>query len=156
MGKTMTPHTSHRWLAVCLGIFLGVLSANAAAIDTGTVKGQLTYEGKVYTLKHVYAWQPYAQTDELWVYLTDAELPAAAAQSMGKANQLANENRLRAATTPLPNGNNDWKEIVLHFVTKAETEAVTVRVQRLPCAEPPCPLSGRLWLDDFKLVECAQ
>ena len=94
-GETMTPHTSHRWLAVCLGIFLGVLSVNAAAIDPGTVKGQLTYEGKVYTLKHVYAWQPYAQTEELWVYLTDAELPAAAAQSMGKANQLANENRFR-------------------------------------------------------------
>ena len=91
----MTPHTNHRWLAVCLGIFLGVLSMNAAAIDPGAVKGQLTYKGKVYTLKHVNAWQPYAQTEELWVYLTDAELPAAAAQSMGKANQLANENRFR-------------------------------------------------------------
>lgn len=66
------------------------------------------------------------------------------------------ENRLRTATAPLPTGANDWKEIVLHFVTKAETEAMTVRVQRLPCAEPPCPLTGRLWLDNFKLVECAQ
>lgn len=91
----MTLHTSHRRLAVCLSIFLAVLSMNAAAIDPGTVKGQLTYKGKVYTLKHVYAWQPYAQTEELWVYLTDAELPAAAAQSMGTANQLANENRFR-------------------------------------------------------------
>jgi tetratricopeptide (TPR) repeat protein len=68
----------------------------------------------------------------------------------------ADENRLRAATAPLPNGSNDWKETVLQFATKAETEAVTVRVLRLPCAEPPCPLTGRLWLDDFKLVEWAQ
>ncbi len=68
----------------------------------------------------------------------------------------ANENRLGVSTAPLPNGNNDWKETVLHFTTKAETEAVTVRVQRLPCAEPPCPLTGRLWLDDFKLMKCAQ
>jgi len=32
MGKTMKPqHTARRWLAVCLGIFLGVLSMNATA-----------------------------------------------------------------------------------------------------------------------------
>lgn len=68
----------------------------------------------------------------------------------------ADENRLRAATAPLANGSNDWKEMVLHFATKAETEAVMVRVLRLPCAEPPCPLAGRLWLDDFKLMECVQ
>jgi Flp pilus assembly protein TadD len=68
----------------------------------------------------------------------------------------ADENRLRATTAPLPNGSNDWKETLLRFTTKAETEAVTVRAQRLPCAEPPCLLTGRLWLDDFKLTECVQ
>ena len=92
----MTPrHTARRWLTVSLSIFLGVLSMNAAAIDPGTVKGQLTQGGKVYTLKHVYAWQPYAQTEELWVYLTDAELPAAAAQDHFKPDQLAKEKRFR-------------------------------------------------------------
>lgn len=66
------------------------------------------------------------------------------------------DKRLSAATPQLPNGTNDWTTTVLRFATKAETEAVTVRVLRLPCAEPPCPLTGRLWLDDFKLAECAK
>jgi hypothetical protein len=66
----------------------------------------------------------------------------------------ADARRLSAATPPLPNGTADWQEGSLRFTTKPETEAVTVRVQRLPCAEPPCPLTGRLWLDNFKLTEC--
>jgi hypothetical protein len=66
----------------------------------------------------------------------------------------ADERRLAVSTPPLPNGTSDWQALSLRFTTKAETEAVTVRAQRLPCAEPPCPLNGRLWLDDFKLTEC--
>ena len=100
--ESMTPHTSHRRLAVCLSIFLGVLSMNAAAIEPGTVKGQLTQGGKVYTLKHVYAWQHPAQAEELWIYVTDAELPAAAAQDHFKPEQLAKENRFR------------WVRLVIH------------------------------------------
>ena len=68
----------------------------------------------------------------------------------------ADNNRLSVATLPLPLGTHDWQTTTLRFTTKPETEAVTVRVQRLPCAEPPCPLTGRLWLDDFKLTECAK
>ena len=49
MEKTMTSqHTARRWLAVCLVIFLGMPSMNAAAIDPGSVKGKLTHKGKVY------------------------------------------------------------------------------------------------------------
>lgn len=68
----------------------------------------------------------------------------------------ADNNRLNLTTLPLPLGTHDWQTTTLRFTTKPETEAVTVRVQRLPCAEPPCPLTGRLWLDDFKLAECAK
>ena len=92
----MTPQpTERRWLTVWLSIFLGVLSMNAAAIDPGTVKGKLTHKGKDYPLKHVYAWQPYAQAEELWVYVTDAEVPAAAAKDLVKPAELARENRFR-------------------------------------------------------------
>ena len=91
----MTLHTDRRWLTVCLGIFLGVLSVNAAAIDPGTVEGQLTQGGKVYTLKHVYAWQQPGQAKEMWIYVTDVELPAAAAMHRFKPEELAREGRLR-------------------------------------------------------------
>ncbi len=89
--------TDRRWLAVCLSIFLGVLSMNATAIDPGTVKGKFTYKGKDYILQHVYAWQPPAQAEELWVYVTDAGLPAAAAQGRSKSVELAAENRFHGA-----------------------------------------------------------
>ena len=92
----MTPlHTGHRWLTVCLGIVLGVFSLTAAAIDPGTIKGKFTHKGKDSPLTHVYAWQPYAQAKELWVYVTDTEVPAAAAKDFIKPAELAKENRFR-------------------------------------------------------------
>lgn len=91
----MTPHhANHRWFAVCLGIVVGVVSMNAAAFDAGTVKGQFSYDGKVYHLKHVYAWRSSAQAEELWIYLTDAELPAAAAQDYARLKELVGQGRV--------------------------------------------------------------
>ena len=92
----MTPqHTARGWLTVCFGILLAVLSMNAAAIDPAAVKGTFSHGGKAYALKHVYAWQPYAQTEALWIYLTDAEVPAAAAKDHVRPAKLAREGRFR-------------------------------------------------------------
>ena len=107
----MTPHTSHRRLAVCLGIFLGVLSVNAAAIDPGTVKGQLTHGGQMYTLTHVYAWQPPGQAEEMWIYVTNAELPPAAAQDRFEPAQLARENRFRGVKLVIHPAKPDVKSV---------------------------------------------
>ncbi|MBO0720431.1 MAG: tetratricopeptide repeat protein [Blastocatellia bacterium] len=60
----------------------------------------------------------------------------------------------RAATSPFPTRDNPWTEYIISLDTTATTEAVTVRLVRPPCSEPPCPITGRIWLDDFKLVEC--
>src|SRR5262249_5480244 len=69
------------------------------------------------------------------------------------ALELGVAGRVRAATSPLPNGDHDWKEYQLDLTTTSATEALKVRVQRLPCSGSPCPITGRIWLDDFKLVE---
>ncbi len=98
MGEaSRTP--SHMNIATlrCACIILGLLSGNAAAIDPGTVKGRLTYEGRVYALQHVYAWQPPLQVDELWIYVTDNPLPAAAAQHDSMPEELAREKRFGGA-----------------------------------------------------------
>lgn len=65
----------------------------------------------------------------------------------------ADPKRMRAAAPAIPTGTHDWKDYQVNFTTTAATEAVTVRVQRPPCGEPPCPLSGRLWLDAFMLQQ---
>jgi hypothetical protein len=69
------------------------------------------------------------------------------------AYDLAGGNRVRVATQPLPIGAKDWTNYKLEFTTNAQTEAVTIRIQRLPYDEPPCPIEGRLWFDEFKLAE---
>lgn len=63
----------------------------------------------------------------------------------------ADQARLAAASHQLPTGTHEWKDYVIDFKTTAKTEAVTVRILRPPCAEPPCPLNGRVWMDEFKL-----
>ena len=68
---------------------------NAAAIEPGSVKGKLTYDGKVYTLRHVHAFMPNAQSKELWVYIADATMPAAVAQENDELEKILNEGRFR-------------------------------------------------------------
>lgn len=78
-------------LSAALGAFL-VVSA-AAAADAGTVHGRMTYDGRVYALEHVYAWQAPLQDGELWLYLTDRLLPPEAARDDIRPEELAREKR---------------------------------------------------------------
>ena len=59
--------------------------------------------------------------------------------------------RLRAALPPLPLKTNPWQEYSINFTTSSTTEAVVLRVFRPACGEPPCPILGKIWLDDFRL-----
>jgi len=69
------------------------------------------------------------------------------------AYALEQRNRVRVATLPLPNGDSEWTDHKLEFTTSAQTEAVTVRIVRPACSEPPCPIEGHVWFDEFKLTE---
>jgi Flp pilus assembly protein TadD len=64
-----------------------------------------------------------------------------------------NQSRLSVSVPPFRNGDSDWKYYTLDFTTSPETEAVTLRIRRPSCNDPPCPFGGRIWLDDFKLTE---
>jgi len=77
-------------LTAALGAFLVV---SAAAADAGTVRGRMTYDGRVYALQHVYAWQAPLQDGELWIYLTDRLLPPEAARDDNRPGELAREKR---------------------------------------------------------------
>jgi len=69
---------------------------------------------------------------------------------------LDQRNRVRVATPQLPNGESEWTDYKLEFTTGAQTEAVTVRILRPACPEPPCPIEGHVWFDEFKLTEKAK
>lgn len=46
-----------------------------------------------------------------------------------------------------------WVQTSVDFQTDELTEAIEIRLVRLPCAEGACPIFGKLWLDDFGLAE---
>jgi hypothetical protein len=96
MKTTMTTHLNPRGFIACLAVVLGLLSPHAAAIDPGTVKGTLTYKGKVYNLQNAYAWQPPGQNEALLVVIADAKLPPAAVKGGSAVARLAAQNNFRA------------------------------------------------------------
>ena len=45
----------------------------------------------------------------------------------------------------------DWTSLRTEFVVPEGTEAITVRLARVPCTTTLCPITGKLWFDDFSL-----
>jgi tetratricopeptide (TPR) repeat protein len=59
--------------------------------------------------------------------------------------------RALAQSKPFPQGTSDWQEYETNFETSATTAAILITLQREPCAANPCPMFGRVLLDDFAL-----
>jgi Tfp pilus assembly protein PilF len=51
----------------------------------------------------------------------------------------------------LPPNTSPWQERSVEFRCGKETQAVLVILRRQGCSNAPCPVFGRLWLDDFSL-----
>jgi Flp pilus assembly protein TadD len=56
----------------------------------------------------------------------------------------------------LPEGTSEWRDYSIEFVTGKESEAVIISVSRESCQGQPCPIFGRVWLDDFSLRRVSQ
>lgn len=63
----------------------------------------------------------------------------------------ANSGRVLIASPPVATGLQDWQRIAVEFRTAPDVRAVTLRLARNACATAPCPMYGRVWLDDFRL-----
>jgi hypothetical protein len=55
------------------------------------------------------------------------------------------------ASTETVSANSDWTTLKTKFSISAPTEAVTIRLARANCASSICPISGKIWFDDFSL-----
>jgi tetratricopeptide (TPR) repeat protein len=62
----------------------------------------------------------------------------------------AADGKVLAATQAVPS-NSDWSKLTITFSTAPATEAVTLRMAKTTCSAPVCPMSGRVWFDDFSL-----
>lgn len=57
----------------------------------------------------------------------------------------------QAGSAPAPQGTQDWQPVSFEFTAGPKTEAVLVRLVRVPCADGVCPIYGKIWYDDFNL-----
>ena len=62
-----------------------------------------------------------------------------------------NEARVLGQSKAFPRAANEWQEYEAEFTTYGTTEAVLISVRRQSCPANPCPIFGRVWLDDFTL-----
>jgi hypothetical protein len=46
----------------------------------------------------------------------------------------------------------DWTNLSLEFSISGVTEAVVVRLVRADCKSVICPISGKIWFDDFEVT----
>ncbi len=64
----------------------------------------------------------------------------------------ASDNQPFAQTGALPQTTNGWQDTTVNFTTGAATTAIRISLGRQPCPASPCPIFGKLWLDDFGLA----
>ncbi len=63
----------------------------------------------------------------------------------------AGDGTLIASSKPLPPGTNPWQNYTVEFRTSDASKAVRIIVRRQQCSEAPCPVFGRVWIDNVSL-----
>lgn len=61
----------------------------------------------------------------------------------------AGSNAVLGQTSEFPQRTNNWQDYTIDFNSTEQTIAVRVSLQRESCSESPCPIFGRLRLDNF-------
>jgi tetratricopeptide (TPR) repeat protein len=59
------------------------------------------------------------------------------------------EGRTFTASPPLQPNFDGWREYTIDLTTAKTTSALRLSLHRQNCSSGPCPIFGRLWLDDF-------
>ena len=62
-----------------------------------------------------------------------------------------NANKSLKQSDQFPKATEGWREYTIDFVSGPSASAVQIALQRQPCDKSPCPIFGRLWLDNFSL-----
>lgn len=60
------------------------------------------------------------------------------------------DDKVLASTAAVPE-NSEWMPLSAEFTTPPSAQAITIRLARIPCASTLCPITGKVWFDDFNL-----
>jgi hypothetical protein len=63
----------------------------------------------------------------------------------------ADANKSLKQSDPFPKTTEGWRDYTIDFASGPSASAVQIALQRQPCDKLPCPIFGRLWLDNFSL-----
>ncbi|MDX6384212.1 MAG: hypothetical protein QOK48_1785, partial [Blastocatellia bacterium] len=63
----------------------------------------------------------------------------------------AKDNRVLGQSAGWPENSDGWRDQTIELVAGESTDALLIAVQRDRCPKSPCPIFGRLWLDNFAL-----
>lgn len=63
----------------------------------------------------------------------------------------AGNNEILGQTNAFPAAVSNWQDYSIDFNSKGTTSAILISLQRQRCSQSPCPIFGRLWLDNFSL-----
>ena len=63
----------------------------------------------------------------------------------------ADTNSVLAQSDQFPASTDGWHEYTIEFESGPSASAVQIALERQPCERSPCPIFGRLWLDNFTL-----
>lgn len=63
----------------------------------------------------------------------------------------ASDNVVLGQPVRLPQKADNWQHYAIDFNSKEATAAIQISLQRERCTNSPCPIFGRMWLDDFSL-----
>jgi tetratricopeptide (TPR) repeat protein len=81
-----------------------------------------------------------ARTDQL----VTGGLPLVVVTDPSDARPLAQSEAFAQRTSP-------WRDYEVEFTTGKDTQAVLIALRRQACSSVPCPVFGRVWLDDFSI-----
>jgi len=59
-----------------------------------------------------------------------------------------NDGKVLASTQKMV-GVSDWAELKVSFMTPPSTDGILLRLVKNGCSSPNCPVSGKIWFDDF-------
>ncbi len=61
--------------------------------------------------------------------------------------------KILGSTEPIPANTTSWQKLTADFTVPAQTEAVTIRLSRVACANAFCSIDGKVWFDNFSLAK---
>lgn len=62
-------------------------------------------------------------------------------------------NVILGQASPFPKQQIDWQDYVIDFQSADNAQTLQLALRRIPCSSGPCPVFGRLWLDNFSLIK---